>query len=181
MSSLGLYSLVQYQDQVMSGWPVSRRAIGSMSKPWWIDISDLRGRLAQSHEIDNSAGDTIGAWWKCRGPAESCPGEKADQGVTENYPRSNMRHPQYCKIQHGGKLSKTCGFTPILLLVMMVVAWIATLRCKYIQIPLPRTGKYCLQGAVPVPTPWVPPLRGWSPMGRAPNFPHCHPGLGDSA
>ena len=98
--------------------------------------------------------------------------------MTENYPRSNMRHPQYCKIQHGGKLSKTCGFTPILLLVMMVVAWIATLRCKYIQIPLPRTGKYCLQGAVPVPTPWVPPLRGWSPMGRAPNFPHCQPGWG---
>ena len=89
--------------------------------------------------------------------------------------------PQYCKIQHGGKLSKTCGFTPILLLVMMVVAWIATLRCKYIQIPLPRTGKYCLQGAVPVPTPWVPPLRGWSPMGRAPNFPHCQPGVGNSA
>ena len=87
--------------------------------------------------------------------------------------------PQYCKIQHGEKVLKTCGFTPILLLVMMVVAWIATLRCKYIQIPLPRTGKYCLQGAVPVPTPWVPPLRGWSPMGRAPNFPHCQPGFGE--
>ena len=74
-----------------------------MSKPWWIDISDLRGRLAQSHEIDNSAGDTIGAWWKCRGPAESCPGEKADQGVTENYPRSNMNHPPILQDTAWGK------------------------------------------------------------------------------